>query len=283
MKFFIISMLLVFSQLVMAQETQNIKVVTVEKTVNEIGDTIIVEKVLEGDEASEYINQTDVKIIKHEQTEDIKVIKKREEVTENDNGETHYLYELVIKDQDGKKNKMKWEGTDKNELPEEMKIYFIDGEDDIENLDVEINQREEKQYEFESGEDEIVVPEDVKSELQDDGSLKIIGIRGYAGDEPPKDKAQLGVMIADHENGVLITDTVSGSSASEGGLLSGDIITGLDGEDITSVKSLISKVSEFYAGDKITIDFIRNAESMQKSFILKKRIPRTWNEALGKK
>jgi len=75
---------------------------------------------------------------------------------------------------------------------------------------------------------------------------------------------------------------VAGSSAQKGGLLAGDIITGVDGKKIKNTGALIKAVSDLYAGDEIAVKFLRSDEEMIKRFELKKRTPRTWEEALRK-
>ena len=60
--------------------------------------------------------------------------------------------------------------------------------------------------------------------------------------------------------GVYVSDTVAGSGASEAGILGGDIITGFDGKEITTMEELQTELAAHEAGDKVTLTVKRMSE-----------------------
>lgn len=299
-----ISIFLSLSQMVFAQTKADtsIKVIIIETIIHENGDTTHVEKLMEGNDAENYIKEDNITGDNGDASTEkpMKALKKTESIETNDFGQKIYKYEVVTKE-NGKKIKLKWEGMDRSEMPEELRAYFEKDWEDEQELDIDIQKvdeskkkvkikiskdGEDKEYEFESeGKgDDIVIPDEIQEELDaEEIPLQILGINGFAGTpEQPKEKAQLGVMIGEHESGVLITGIIPGSSADDGGLISGDVITKVNDKMTFDVKELINIVSNYYVGDEINVEFIRMEEKMSQKFVLKKGIPRTWQEALNK-
>ena len=60
--------------------------------------------------------------------------------------------------------------------------------------------------------------------------------------------------------GVYITAVAEGSAAEKAGLQSGDIITKINDEDVTSYNELTAKKNEHKAGDSIELTYVRNGE-----------------------
>ena len=83
-----------------------------------------------------------------------------------------------------------------------------------------------------------------------------------------KGKPQLGISCQDvTENisrmynlpvGVYITEVAEGSAAEKAGLQTGDIITKVNNEDVTSYNELTTKKNEHKAGDSIELTYVRN-------------------------
>ena len=58
--------------------------------------------------------------------------------------------------------------------------------------------------------------------------------------------------------GVFLTTVVEGSAAEKGGLKEGDIVTKINGVEITSSDQLREKISSIRAGTEVEIVFMRN-------------------------
>jgi Do/DeqQ family serine protease len=88
-------------------------------------------------------------------------------------------------------------------------------------------------------------------------------------------RAYLGVYIQDiteamektfgvnADEGVLVSDTISGSPAEKAGITSGDVITKVNGEAVGSTDELISTISTKPVGSVVTLDIVRDKAPMQ--------------------
>ena len=84
-------------------------------------------------------------------------------------------------------------------------------------------------------------------------------------------QGQLGVQVREFSKedqiiyripaGVVIAEVTDGSGARAAGLVSGDLITGINGERVTSVDELKAALLGLKAGDKVKVTFIRPDES----------------------
>ena len=70
-------------------------------------------------------------------------------------------------------------------------------------------------------------------------------------------------------NGVYISEVTEGSAAADAGLTKGDVITAVDGKQISKMSELQEIVSMHRPGDKISITYMRNKKSQTKSVTLK--------------
>ena len=73
--------------------------------------------------------------------------------------------------------------------------------------------------------------------------------------------AFLGVAVQTANGGVQVTDVQSGSAAADAGLKSGDLVTAIDGTDVTTAAALQSAVRSHSIGDQITITYTRDGQS----------------------
>lgn len=73
-------------------------------------------------------------------------------------------------------------------------------------------------------------------------------------------KPFLGVMIAEAENGVAITEIIEETAAAESELRSGDVITKINKEEVSSVNQLIDMIREHEVGEKVTIHYQRDGK-----------------------
>ncbi len=76
----------------------------------------------------------------------------------------------------------------------------------------------------------------------------------------PAAAAQLNVSVT---HGALIESVVSGSPAEKAGLQKGDIITKIDGQDLTTDSSLAETVDSHKPGDVVTLTVNRNGQTQQ--------------------
>lgn len=305
--FLLISFAMFFPMSFAQVDYQKKKVVVLKKEIDEQGNVIEKETKLEGKDAEEYIKDLNAEErgVLEMDSPDERIIKINKNVEIDGQTEEQTIsYDVTIKEKDGSVKKMQWKGSDESEMPNELREIIeaeqnhdrnhnekevdveVEDENQIQKVKIRIKEKGEvREMEFETEDGEI--PEEVKKELEAAGVdtniiLKEEGDRVVESQNKKRSKGQLGVMIQDHEEGVLITDLVAGSSAQKGGLLPGDIITAVDGNKVKNTGALIKAVSDLFAGDEIEVDFIRAEEAMTKRFELKKRTPRTWEEAIRK-
>ena len=109
----------------------------------------------------------------------------------------------------------------------------------------------------------------------DDGHT-VVKIEDYVVEEDKnQNKAQLGVMIENADGGVKINDFVEGSNAQKAGLERGDVISLLNGKQITDIESLVNGLSAFKAGDTVEISYIRGDLERTIPVLLSPRKPST--------
>ena len=70
-------------------------------------------------------------------------------------------------------------------------------------------------------------------------------------------KAQLGVLIKEHEDGVEVTSVIEESAAEKAGVEIGDVITSVDGAAVKTPDDLVKLIREKGIGDKVTIHLER--------------------------
>lgn len=70
------------------------------------------------------------------------------------------------------------------------------------------------------------------------------------------------------QTGVLLTDVDNGSSADEGGLKPGDIITKMGDTEVTSIAYLRYELYNHEVGDTVEVEYIRNNENKKTTIIL---------------
>lgn len=78
----------------------------------------------------------------------------------------------------------------------------------------------------------------------------------------------LGIHLAEHDQGILITHVVEGSGAAAAGLEKGDVITAFNGQPIATHADLKEALSNQKVGDKIKLDYLRNDKLKKASVTL---------------
>lgn len=218
-------------------------------------------------EMKKYMDDNDIQIRTSEKKVMKKKIKKKEKKED---------IEMVFIDEDGNKQVLNWDGQ--GEMPAEMKKHLDENEIDIEAMVQEINVEKGDNKDVykikikdDSGEVKVMewegqgeMPEEMKALMKehniridhaDDGT--VVRIEEHVVEDKNKNKAQLGVMIENADGGVKINEFVEDSNAQRAGLEVGDIISLLNGKQITDIESLVNGLSAFKAGDTVEISYIR--------------------------
>ena len=308
------------SRLSAQERTEKYKVVVVEKSVDENGNTVEKKVVKEGEEAKKYIDSLEngeehTWVSDEEETiklkGDNKILKKES-------------YKVISIDEYGNKKEVEWDGQ--GDMPSEIeealkkegrenirdrsKDNVTSKANDVEDIEVEVKAdgsgKEKKVIKITTNKDgktEVIelelegdeIPEDVQKTLDEYGielnmrkgkteSEKIIVVEKEKSGN--SNKAQLGVMIEATKDGVLVTEIVEGSSADNAGLLAGDIIMSIDKKEMRTTKALIDAIGSLSAGDVIVVDFMRNGKAQTKEIALQKRKElfeyKTWDEVMEK-
>ena len=182
-----------------------------------------------------------------------------------------------------KENNIDWNDlTSEGGQKKIIKIKTNDGEED-----------EITEYELEGDE----IPEDIQKILDENG-IDLDELKADTGDKSVKKvikirkeersskKGQLGVLIENHPDGILVTEVMEDSGAEDAGLLKGDIITSVNDVKVTTLQGLVEEIKSFTANEVVKIDFIRNNENHSKEVVLKERKSafefETWEDVMNK-
>ena len=135
----------------------------------------------------------------------------------------------------------------------------------------------------------VKIPDDVKQKMEEHG-VKMNGegfghvpSHGFIKGSFPKNKACLGVMIGktvenengvekvtgESEEGVAILDVFENSGAADAGLLKDDIITAINGEDVTTIHEVLDVLKPYEGGATVSIEYLRDKQPEQTTATLK--------------
>jgi putative serine protease PepD len=91
-----------------------------------------------------------------------------------------------------------------------------------------------------------------------------------AGETPTH--ARLGIKVGDPQEdgttGALVSEVTAGSTADEGGLEAGDVITKVDGQRITGADSLVATIRSYRPGDSVTVTWVRGEDEQSADLVL---------------
>jgi putative serine protease PepD len=87
--------------------------------------------------------------------------------------------------------------------------------------------------------------------------------KGSQSGTAPASAGFLGVSTQDATGtpGATVSEVVNGSPADEAGIRPGDVITGVDGEDVGSAEDLVAAVRAHEPGDTVTLSWTRGGEA----------------------
>lgn len=165
------------------------------------------------------------------------------EITADDTQEVKKYKVKVI--ENGKEEVIEWDG--KGEMPEKMKKVMEDSKVEVKSE----GPKQEKQF-------KII-------------NAKEMGIEDVVIGEENNNRGQIGVMISAAKGGVAITEFPQNSMAEKAGLEVGDIITGVNDQKITTMRSLVSALTPYKPGDVVTIHITRGDSYMKKDVKMAKR------------
>jgi putative serine protease PepD len=84
--------------------------------------------------------------------------------------------------------------------------------------------------------------------------------------------ARLGIQVGNpqpgDEAGAVVREVTDGSTASEGGLAPGDVITKVDDRRITDADSLVATIRSYRPGDNVTVTWLRDGQERTGTFVL---------------
>jgi len=91
-----------------------------------------------------------------------------------------------------------------------------------------------------------------------------------AGETPTH--ARLGLKVGDPQEdgteGALVSEVTAGSTADDGGLEAGDVITKIDGQRISGADSLVATIRSYRPGDSVTVTWVRGDDEQSADFVL---------------
>jgi len=281
-KYAIIIVAIIWSGLAFGQENKpKKKVVLIEKS-NKNGEVTENRREAEGDEAEALIRELEADgDIKIDETNDgkkkvisiTKSISKEVKDGESDNIDGKIEKFKIIKMEDGKEKVLEWDG--KGEMPEElakeMKNININKQIDGDNMTITIDaddetpkHRDHEQVIIMRGDEK--EPNGHKKPLmwKEKGKEKMSfpekGKKMKFSENKPANKATLGVMIDDTDQGVVISDIVDGSAAAKAGLRIGDTILKINKTYIFTSSGLLDALRPFNPNEKVKVSYIRDGK-----------------------
>jgi membrane-associated protease RseP (regulator of RpoE activity) len=87
------------------------------------------------------------------------------------------------------------------------------------------------------------------------------GNNGNGGGQTTTNAGFLGVGVGTADNGVAVTEVADGSPAANAGLKQGDVITAIDGTNVTTPLALRAAVQKHSSGDEISVTYTRDGKS----------------------
>lgn len=92
---------------------------------------------------------------------------------------------------------------------------------------------------------------------------------GIVGQTVDKDSAgQQGLSV---EKGALITEAQADSPAGKAGIQRGDVITGIDGQEMSSMEDIVNLLVQRHPGDRVKVTYVRGSDSHEVEVELGKR------------
>jgi hypothetical protein len=278
-KIIISSAMLGCSLLINAQDAQTKKKVVIINKTNIDGKVTETRKEAEGEEADKLLKEMDANEIENinintDNGQQVISINKstNKMITTDDKG----TKVKIIKIDGDNVNEMEWEGD--GDMPEEIakemqnvKIKKIkDGDNMTITIDAEGDEDNGKVIVMEEGgkgkkkKNMMIIEENDKVFFDTKGRK----LRMEKGNE---NKATLGVAIDDTDDGVVITDVVTGSAAAKAGLRRDDVLLKVNDKYIFTSDGLLKALRPFNPGDKVKVRYIRDGKEKSANAVLSGR------------
>jgi len=276
-----------------AQTEEKIKVVVIEKTVDENGKIKETKVIKEGEEAKAYMEKMNIS-----DGDVMEWIEKEEDVDSGSNMKSsHRRIKIITKDDSGNEDVIEWEGD--GEIPADLRKTLEENDVEILNKEKEIsvtvkdnmstarsrvmiinkkNTNEEViEFDIENGEmgddvEKLLRENGMEIEIIDDGEAKKFMIVTEDDDhEQNNNKAQLGVFLDSTEKGVRIIDTIEGSAAAGAGLRKGDVITAIGDQLVATMQDVVTEIGNYKPSEIIILHFLRDNIARSTEVTLKER------------
>lgn len=232
------------------------KTLDVEVEAEKVGDETVMKVILKEDGESE---EMEIKFDGDDMPEDVKKKLKEKGI------DVH----VINSDKSGSKD-----------VVQDISVEKRNGQTNIKVVKEEDGKKEEMKFEYDGDE----MPEDVKAKLKEMGLDHVVMESAEGKDNHEvivmvekeevsnsKKKAQLGVMLVQEQDQVIIDGVVTGTAADEAGIKEGDIITAINNEKITSVENLVSMIGAYGVGDELSVDLIRDSKNHNLKVKLKEK------------
>jgi serine protease DegQ len=108
----------------------------------------------------------------------------------------------------------------------------------------------------------------VVSQLLQSGRARHAFLGVQPGDLTPEIAQQLGVSAS---SGMVVLDVVNGGPAAKAGLRPGDVITAINGKQISNVEDFLAALRPLSPGDTVTVDYLRGKAKQQAKVVLADR------------
>ncbi len=282
---------------VWAQEApQPVKKVVIIKKTNENGKVTETRQEAEGAEADELIKTLpteDIEMVNVEKNKDgknvititkstsEKIVKSTNKDGEKEievtakiiDGKTKESYRIIRKDKDGNEKVIEWDGD--GEMPAELakELEGVNINKNISGDEMEIMIDADDDGNRDTKRAKVIVMETEKAPKGKKDRMRgtTSEDKFMRGKDTNNNKASLGVMIDDTDNGVVISDLVDDSAAVAAGLRRGDVLLKVNDKYIFTSNGLIEALRPYNPGDKVKIKYIRDGKEKSTTAVLKAR------------
>ena len=208
------------------------------------------------------------------------------EVEQTDDG-----YMIIRKTVDGKTTEKRIKMDEHHQMMKEKKMMFFHGDDhdgefhinhEGQDVEVEVEKTDDgymiirKTIDGETTEQKIKVGEGENYFFGGEGGeahgIIVKDINGFDWNEGIAcDRPFLGVVIENYGEGLLVKDVFETSGAEAAGIQLGDIITTIDGEQLSSIPVLSKRLGELEDGSKVSLVILRDGETINTTATLQDR------------
>ena len=99
-----------------------------------------------------------------------------------------------------------------------------------------------------------------------------LGIQYNPGEATEEEKKEFGIKDGD---GVFVTDAPVGGAANAAGIKKGDIVTKVNGVNVTTGPEMVEQVTRYKPGDKVSLTYLRNGKEATANLTLKNKAGNT--------